>query len=345
MKLLQLVTRRIRGNRKVRRLFTMSVKRTLLWIALILMAIVGIIAVTTSWYTVDESEQAVVITFGQADETIQDSGLHFKLPWPIQSVEILSKETYSLQFGYKQNPDGTVEAFDKETKMITGDENIVLTDLVVQWRIVDPKKYLFSSHEPRTILHNATSSAIRSIIGSSTIDQALTDGKADIEAETRELLVSLIEKYDIGIGVLGVKLQDVEVPNEEVRAAFTDVTDARETKNTKINEAEKYENQRTSEAVGEAAAILSKAEAEKASRIEQATGEVALFNQLYEEYRLNKEITRERLVLETLEAVLPNAQIYIMNDDGSGTMKYLPIQPMQTTPPSTEEKKEGSKSE
>ncbi|AMO86346.1 Modulator of FtsH protease HflK [Solibacillus isronensis B3W22] len=323
----------------------MSVKRTLMWVALILMAVVGIIVVTTSWYTVDESEQAVVITFGQADETIQDSGLHFKLPWPIQSVEILSKETYSLQFGYKQNPDGTVEAFDKETKMITGDENIVLTDLVVQWRIVEPKKYLFSSQEPRAILHNATSSAIRSIIGSSTIDEALTDGKADIEAETRELLVSLIEKYDIGIGVLGVKLQDVEVPNAEVRAAFTDVTDARETKNTKINEAEKYENQRVSEAVGEAAAILSKAEGEKASRIEQATGEVALFNQLYDEYRLNKDITRERLVLETLEAVLPNAQIYIMNDDGSGTMKYLPIQPMQTTPPSTEEKKEGSKSE
>lgn len=323
----------------------MSVKRTLMWVALILMAVVGIIVVTTSWYTVDESEQAVVITFGQADETIQDSGLHFKLPWPIQSVEILSKETYSLQFGYKQNPDGTVEAFDKETKMITGDENIVLTDLVVQWRIVEPKKYLFSSQEPRAILHNATSSAIRSIIGSSTIDEALTDGKADIEAETRELLVSLIEKYDIGIGVLGVKLQDVEVPNAEVRAAFTDVTDARETKNTKINEAEKYENQRVSEAVGEAAAIISKAKGEKASRIEQATGEVALFNQLYDEYRLNKDITRERLVLETLEAVLPNAQIYIMNDDGSGTMKYLPIQPMQTTPPSTEEKKEGSKSE
>lgn len=318
----------------------MSVKRTLMWIALSLFAIVALIAVTTSWYTVDESEQAVVITFGQAGETIPDSGLHFKLPWPIQSVEKLSKETYSLQFGYKQNPDGTLETFDKETKMITGDEYIVLTDLVVQWRIVDPKKYLFHSQEPRTILHNATSSAIRSIIGSSTIDQALTDGKADIEAETRELLVSLIEKYDIGIGVIGVKLQDVDVPNEEVRAAFTAVTDAREMKSTKINEAEKYENQRLSEAVGEVAAIKSKAEGEKESRIQQATGEVALFNQLYEEYRLNKEITRERLVLETLEAVLPNAQIYIMNDDGSGTMKYLPLQPMQNTS-STEEKKEG----
>ncbi|MGN7478108.1 FtsH protease activity modulator HflK [Solibacillus silvestris] len=319
----------------------MSVKRTLLWVALILFAIVALIAVTTSWYTVDESEQAVVITFGQAGETIPDSGLHFKLPWPIQSVEILSKETFSLQFGYKQNPDGTLEAFDKETKMITGDEYIVLTDLVVQWRIVDPKKYLFNSQEPRTVLHNATSSAIRSIIGSSTIDQALTDGKADIEAETRELLVSLIDKYDIGIGVTGVKLQDVDVPNEEVRAAFTDVTDAREMKSTKINEAEKYENQRLSEAVGEVAAIKSKAEGEKAARIEQAAGEVALFNQLYEEYRLNKEITTERLVIETLEAVLPNAQIYIMNDDGSSTMKYLPLQPMQNTS-SNEEKKEGS---
>lgn len=319
----------------------MSVKRTLMWIALSLFAIVALIAVTTSWYTVDESEQAVVITFGQAEETIQEPGLHFKLPWPIQSVEKLSKETYSLQFGYKQNPDGTLETFDKETKMITGDTYIVLTDLVVQWRIVDPKKYLFSAQEPRTILHNATSSAIRSIIGSSTIDQALTDGKADIEAETRELLVSLVDKYDIGIGIIGVKLQDVDVPNAEVRAAFTEVTDAREMKETKINQAEKYENQRLSEAVGEVAAILSRAEGEKTSRIEQATGEVAVFNQLYEEYRLNKEITRERLVLETLEAVLPNAQIYIMNDDGSGTMKYLPLQPMQNTS-STEGKKEGS---
>ncbi len=318
----------------------MSVKRTLMWIGLSLFAIIALIAVTTSWYTVDESEQAVVITFGQADETIQDSGLHFKMPWPIQSVELLSKETYSLQFGYKENADGTLEAFDKETKMITGDENIVLTDLVVQWRIVDPKKYLFNSAEPRTILHSATSSAIRSIIGSSEIDDALTDGKVEIEAKTRDLLVSLIEKYDIGISIVGVKLQDVEVPNEEVRAAFTAVTDAREMRLTKINEAEKYSNQRKNEAEGEKSAILSKAEGEKQTRIQQARGEVALFNQLYEEYRLNKEITRERLVIETLEMVLPNAQIYIMNDDGSSTLKYLPLQPAQANT-STETKKEG----
>ena len=320
----------------------MSVKRTLLVVVLSLFSILALIAVTTSWYTVDESEQAVVITFGQVDDMIQDSGLHFKLPWPIQKVEVLSKETYSLQFGYKQNPDGTVQTFDKETKMITGDEYIVLTDLVVQWRIVDPKKYLFNAQDPKTILHSATSSAIRSIIGSSKIDDALTDGKVEIEMETRDLLVSLLEKYDIGISVIGVKLQDVDVPNAEVRAAFTAVTDAREMKSTKINEAKKYSNQRTSEAEGEKDAIISKAQGEKTARIEQANGEVALFNKLYEEYRLNKEITRERLVLETLEAVLPNAQIYIMNDDSSSTMKYLPLQQMQTNSLTTDKKAGGS---
>ena len=307
----------------------MSVKRTLMWIGLVLFAAVAILAVTTSWYTVDESEQAVVITFGQANDVITEPGLHFKLPWPIQKAEVVSKETYSLKFGYEEKEDGTVSTVGSDAKMITGDENIVLTDLVVQWRIIDPKKYLFNSQNPEEILHSATSSAIRSVIGSSTIDAALTDGKADIEAQTRDLLVGLLETYDIGISILGVKLQDVELPNKEVRAAFTAVTDARETKNTKTNEAEKYQNQKESEAQGEKDAIISRAEGEKIARIEQARGEVAVFDKLYEQYRGNQAITRERLVIETLEAVLPNAQIYIMNDDGE-TLKYLPIQPAQT---------------
>lgn len=314
----------------------MSVKRALLITGLGILSIVLLISVFTSWYTVDESEQAVVITFGKADETITDAGLHFKLPWPIQKAEILSKETFSLQFGYEQTDDGELVAFDDETKMITGDENIVLTDLVVQWKITDPEKYLFNAQDPQQILHNATSSAIRSIVGSSTIDEALTDGKAEIEASTRDLLVTLIEKYDIGISILGVKLQDVELPNEKVRAAFTAVTDARETKNTKTNEARKYENQLLSEAQGEKDAIMSRAEGEKIARIQRAEGEVAVFNKLYEQYQGNQEITRQRLILETLETVLPNAQIYIMNDDGE-TLKYLPLQPTGNSQPKTAE--------
>ncbi len=315
----------------------MSVKKILVIIGLSIAGLLLLIAVFTSWYTVDESEQAVIVTFGVANETIVEPGLHFKMPWPIQKAEILSKETYSLQFGYNQNAEGEIVAFDKETKMITGDENIVLTDLVVQWKITDPKKYLFNAENPQDVLHDATSASIRSIIGSSLIDDALTSGKAEIEAETRDLLASLMEKYDFGITVLAVKLQDVELPNEEVRAAFTNVTDARETMNTKINEARKYENQKRNEALGEKAAINSRAEGQKVARVEQALGDVALFDKLYAEYKTNPEVTRQRIVLETLESVLPNAKLYIMNDEG-GTMKYLPLDGLQTVvPPVAEE--------
>lgn len=148
----------------------MSVKKALMIVGLGIFGIIALITVFTSWYTVDESEQAVVVTFYRADDMVTTSGLHFKLPLPVQSVEILSKETFSLQFGYKQTKSGELETYDAETKMITGDEYIVLTDLVVQWKITDPRKFLFNAQNPEEILHSATSSAIRSIIGSSTID-------------------------------------------------------------------------------------------------------------------------------------------------------------------------------
>lgn len=306
-----------------------SLKRIYTIIGLVIaIALLSLVAFTT-WYTVDESEQAVLLTFGKVEEGVEEPGLNFKLPWPIQSVEKLSKETYSLQFGFEEK-DGEITEFPDETKMITGDENIVLADLVVQWKITDPGKYLYNADNPREILRDATSASLRSIIGNSKIDDALTSGKAEIEAEVRDLLSSLIDKYDIGISILAVKLQDVELPNNEVRQAFTQVTDARETMNTKLNEAEKYKNQRMNEAEGEKAAIESKAQGEKAARIEEAKGSVAVFNELYAEYKNNPDITRQRLVIETLEQVLPGTEIYIMNDDGN-TLKYFPIRPLEST--------------
>lgn len=315
----------------------MSVRRIKTVIGMSVLGLILILVAFTTWFTVDESEQAVVITFGQANSTVTESGLHFKMPWPIQEVKLLSKETYSLKFGYKQDDGGDLVSYDKETKMITGDEYIVLTDLVVQWKITEPQKFLFNAEKPQEILRDATSASIRSIIGSSTIDAALTDGKAEIEAKTRDLLATLIEKYDIGVVIQGVKLQDVELPNSDVRAAFTAVTDARETKNTKINEAEKYRNQKKSEADGERDAIKSRALGQKTARIEQAHGDVSLFNNLFEEYKNNKAITRQRLVLETLEQVLPKAKLYIMNDNGE-TVKYLPLQQMENAVPPPEVK-------
>ncbi|MFD2446305.1 FtsH protease activity modulator HflK [Bacillus sp. CGMCC 1.16607] len=318
----------------------LSIKRVYTIVGLVFLILILSVLAFTTWYTVDESEQAVILTFGKVEEGLNEPGLHFKLPWPIQSVEKLSKETFSLQFGY-QEKDGNIEEFPNETKMITGDENIVLADLVVQWKITNPAQYLFNADKPEEILYDATSASLRSIIGSSQIDAALTSGKAEIEADVRKLLSELIDKYDIGISILAVKLQDVELPNDEVRKAFTNVTDARETMNTKINEAGKYRNKRTNEAQGEKDALISAAQGDKAARIQAARGDVSVFNKLYTEYSKNPEITRQRLVLETIEQVLPNTEIYIMNDDGN-TLKYFPIRPLEKEQPKVKE--EGSES-
>ena len=314
------------------RYMMISLKRIYTTIGLfILILVLGVIGFT-SWYTVDESEQAVILTFGKIDEGISQPGLHFKMPWPIQDVKKLSKETFSLQFGYKEENGEVVEEFPQDTKMITGDENIVLADLVVQWKITDPGKFLYNAEDPRNILYNATSASLRGVIGSSKIDDVLTSGKAEVEAKVRDVLTELLTDYDIGVSILAVKLQDVELPNEEVRKAFTQVTDARETMNTKINEANKYLNQKKQEAEGEKDAIISRAEGDRAARTEKSIGDVAIFNALYNEYKKQPEITRKRLVLETIDQVLPNADVYILNDDG-GTLKYLPIRPLEGNNP------------
>lgn len=313
-----------------------SLKRIYTIVGLAFLIIILSVVAFSTWYTVDESEQAVILTFGEVKEEITEPGLHFKLPWPIQSVETLSKETFSLKFGFREK-DGELKEFPNETKMITGDENIVLANLVVQWKITSPEKFLYNADKPNEVLYNATSASLRSIIGSTKIDDALTSGKAKIESDVRELLSSLMKKYDVGISILAVKLQDVELPNDEVRKAFTNVTDARETMNTKINEAKKYQNKRTNEAQGEKDAIESKAQGEKAARIEKSKGDVAVFNKLYAEYKNNPDITRQRLIIETLEKVLPKTELYIMSDDGN-TMKYFPLRPIEKEDAKSKEK-------
>ncbi|WP_406944569.1 FtsH protease activity modulator HflK [Halobacillus sp. SY10] len=319
----------------------MSLKQFYKWTGLVAVGVLLIIALLTTWYTVDESEQAVVLTFGKAEDGITEPGLHFKMPWPIQEVEKMSKETFSLDFGF----DDSGEETDKVT-MITGDDMILQADLVVQWKITDPAAYLFASEKPEQVLFNATSSSLRGVIGSSEIDEALTSGKAEIENEVREGLVSLIDSYEIGVSIIDVRLQEVDLPNKEVRSAFTKVTDAREQKQSKVNEAEKYANQKREEALGEKDAIIQRAEGSKVERIQQATGGVSSFNALLEEYQGNETITRERLVMETLEEVLPEANVYIMNDDGN-TMKYLPLNQgtvQNVVPPSSTEDEESEES-
>lgn len=294
---------------------------------IIVVVIVGLLLVlsSTSFYTVDQTEYAVLVTFGKPSSTIVSPGLRFKLPYPIQTVNTVSRETFSLTLGYEDTSSGTTVR-ETEAKMITGDENIILADLEVQWQVIDPIAFIYNSEDPVNILRNATSSALRGVIGSSLVDDALTDGRTRIMNDIRDTLVDMVDSYNIGIAIRNVNLQDVDLPTDEVSDAFKKVASAREERITKINQANRYRNEKINTAEGQKAALISKAEGVKVSRTEQARGDVAQFDAIYSEYVNNKDITRDRLMIETLERVLPDVQIYIMQEnEGSNTVKYLPL--------------------
>ena len=319
-----------------------EVDRTKLkWVGLVPIGIILVIMLFSCFYTVDQTEYAVLITLGKPNPAILEPGLKFKLPF-VQSVKKISRETFSLTFGYSETtpeiskrrsniaePDD-VTVYMNEAKMITGDENIILVDFEVQWRVTDPIKFFYNNEDPVLTLRNVVSAALRGVIGSAKVDEALTDGRAQIMNDVRSLLTRLVDSYDIGIGIVNVNLQDVDLPTEQVSAAFKKVTSAREDKITKVNEATRYKNERVNSAQGQKEALISNAERAKTERIEKAKGDVATFNAIYSEYIKNMEVTKQRLVIETLNKILPKAKIYIM-DEGSGTVKYLPIDVIKDT--------------
>lgn len=292
--------------------------------SIIFIIIIGIGISTLCFYTVDQTEYAVISTFGKPNTEIVSSGLKMKFPAPIQTVHKLSKETFSTTFGYSVNEQVQVVPEENEAKMITGDENIILADLEIQWKIDDPIAYLYNTNDPVTILRNATSSSLRGVVGSSMVDDVLTDGRAKIITEIRDNLSKLVEDYQLGISIINVNLQDVDLPTAEVDLAFKAVTDAREERLTKINKAQKYRNEKINEVKGEQEAILSKAEATRVSVVEKAKGDTARFNAIYTEYANNEAITKQRLITDTLNLVLKDAKLYI-TDSSDGTVKYLPI--------------------
>lgn len=293
------------------------------FLGVLLAALVANLALTT-WFRVAEHEAALVLTMGRANRQVE-KGVHGKLPWPIETVVVRPvKVTQQMTFGYREQG-GKVSLVSDEALMITGDENLVWADLLVEWKIADIAKYEFSSEDPQKLLRHATSAALRSVMGVNSLDYAITTGKFEIQAEVEKQLIELMAAYDVGISVDSVKLQDVEPP-DEVKGEFKAVTDAREARQTKINEAGKYEAERIPKARAEAQQLLEQAAAYKQSRINQALGDVAKYKAIYEAYTASPQITRKRLVLETLEEILPGADITIVDSSGD-TVKYLPISP------------------
>ena len=289
----------------------------------VIVAAVAIIAfgVMTCFYTVDDKQQAVVTTFGKVTD-ITDAGVHFKLPFGIQQVYKVDVNVYqTIELGYRSNGSG-YDSAPGESTMITGDYNIVNVEFFVEYKISNPERYLFSSNDPELILRNLIQSQVRNVVGSSTVDAVLTDGKENIQMQVKELISEILVEYDIGLTLVDVRIQDSEPPTVEVIEAFKAVETAKQQAETVVNDAKAYQNAQLPKAQAEADQIIQNAEYLKQKRINEAYEQVAMFNAMYAEYEQNPEITKSRMYYEAVSRILPDVKLYI-NTSGSSAMQML----------------------
>ena len=276
-------------------------------------------------YVVGPDEEGIVQTFGKYSSATSP-GLHFKLPWPIQTVKLPRvTEVKRLEIGFRTIRQGPppvyIDASNdtrmlKEAQMLTGDENIVDSSMIVQYKIRDSVEFLFNVKNPEEGLHDLAEAAQRQIIGNRPIDDALTVGKTEIQVEIAEKMQDMANRYGVGVQIIAVQLQDVKAPRE-VAAAFKDVATAKEDRNRIINTSRGYQNEQIPKARGQAAKLLREAEGYERERVARAEGDVARFLALAEEYKKAPSITKERLYLETMKTVLPRFRKVIVDEQAS----------------------------
>lgn len=294
-----------------------DVDKTKKIVTIVAIIFVALIVVSGSFYSIREEEQAVVCTFG-SPQAVTTPGLHFKIPF-IQTVEKVSTTINGFSIGYNSTGAG------EEAMMITSDYNFLHVDFYAEYRVTDPVKALYASEDPVEILKNIAQNCIRTTIGSYTVDSVLTTGKNEIQSNIKQMIIDKLEVYDIGIQLVNITIQDAEPPTEEVSMAFKEVETAKQGKETSVNNANKYRNEMIPAAEAEADRIIQEAEAAKQERINEANGQVARFNSLYEEYINFPEVTRQRMFYEAMEDVLPGLKVIIQTNDGDMTT-MLPLE-------------------
>jgi|TARA_B100001750_G_scaffold33195_2_gene23066 membrane protease subunit HflK len=273
-------------------------------------------------YVVGPDEVGVVQTFGKYSRAAQ-SGLNYHFPFPIEKVQTPKvTEVKRIEIGFRTVGKNQYQTVERESLMLTGDENIVDAEMIVQYRIKDPVAYLFNFIKPEITVREASEASLRTVVGRHNIDEALTSGKFMIQEETKTLVQSILDKYESGILVVAVQLQDVSPP-KEVIASFKDVASAKEDKNRMINQAEGYRNDIIPKARGEAQAEIREAEGYKKARIARSEGDVAKFSAVLKEYRKAKGVTETRMYLETVEEILPNREKIIVPDSENGNLINL----------------------
>ncbi len=286
------------------------------FISILLIVVIGIYLLSSMIFTVGPDEEELVLRFGKYVRS-ERPGIHVKLPTPFEKVYLVKiTEVKRIEVGFRtvnySQGSANYRYIPEEALMLTGDENIISIEMIVQYKIKNAYNYIFKVIKPDKLLKIATESALRQVVGNSMIDKVLTVGKYEVQEEIKQLLQGIADKYSLGLKIIGVQLQDV-TPPKEVEAAFKDVASAKEDKNRYINEAEGYKNDILPKTRGEAVRVVKEAESYKISIVKKAEGDVERFLKMLAEYKKDENITKERLYLETMEEVMKHAKTTVVD--------------------------------
>lgn len=296
----------------------------------ILIGVVGlfiIINIFRCFYSVSEQRNAVVTQFGKIVR-VNTAGFYFKAPW--QRVHMVDMTTHGTGIGYVVSPTGQNITDTDNGIMITSDFNLLNIDFYLEYRVSDPVAYLYNSESPEKILSSIALANIRTVVSNYTVDEAMTTGKSVIQAEVKEAMIAELNERNVGLTVSNITIQDSQPPTDEIIAAFKAVETAKQGADTAMNNAYQYQNQKIPEAEAKADAIVQNAQAGKESRIAEAQGQVARFNEIYNEYQKYPLITKKRLFYEKMEEILPGLKV-IITDGNTETM--LPIDSFTNSSP------------
>ena len=294
------------------------------------LVLVAAVIALSGIYRVNEGEEAILLTFREMTEK-KGPGIYWHIPF-VQTVDKVStSQIHTLELGFRtqtgqyiDDPSDYTDVND-EALMLTGDDNLVRVEAVCQYSVRDAQSYLYEVDKPESTMKLAFETALRRNIQNKALDDALLN-KATIEQEVIPDFQRMLDSYGIGVTVREIRIQNITVPTE-VNAAYEDVNNAKNEKTRKLDEAEKYSNQVIPAARSEAYQMVQEAEAYKSEVISQATGDVANFNSVYEEYVSSQSITRKRLMIETMERILENAESKVVIDGDGDTLRLLPIEP------------------
>ena len=286
----------------------------------LLVPIIIVVAFFSSYYTVEPDEEAIVIRLGKFIETTQP-GLHFKIPFGIDEVILVkTKIVHQEEFGFRtldtnsKRTTYSTRNFDSESLMLTGDLNVAEVSWVVQYQISDPFKFKFKTSQPETNIRDVSESILRRVVGDKLVTEVLTTGRVEIATKSRILMQEILDRYDMGVRIKSVKLQDVNPP-KVVQASFNDVNAAKQEQEKMINQAEENYNRVIPEARGKAKKMINEAEGYAAALVNTAHGDAERFKQLYEEYRKAPAITKKRIYLETMEEIFSKFKDITIVDD------------------------------